>query len=88
MLQFGNKDKKQEYDLSALNATDDMYVVRHYDNVALPSGKIIQDGNRFQVYDKETFARFNAQPVSKGGDQVQSPFNAIGLNVDVLHEPK
>lgn len=64
-----------------------MYVVRHYNNIELPSGKVIQDGDRIQVYDKETFNRLNAQS-TVAGVQTQSPFQAIGMNVDVLHEPK
>lgn len=88
-LQFGNQDKAKKYDISKLNTNGDKYVVRHFGHVELGNGEKMEDpsSNRFQVYDKKTFNDMNRQP-EVNGKQSKSKFQAIGLNIDVLHNPE
>lgn len=88
-LQFGNQDKAKKYDISKLKTNGDKYVVRHFGYVELANGEKMEDpsSNRFQVYDKKTFNDMNRQP-EVNGKQGKSKFQAIGLNIDVLHNPE
>ncbi|MEI8142839.1 MAG: hypothetical protein WCG90_08235 [Chitinophagia bacterium] len=88
-IKFGNLDQDQKYDLSKLNTLGDKYVVRHYGFVELGNGEKMEDPttNRFQVYDTRTFNDMNRQP-EVNGKQGKSKFQAIGLNIDVLHNPE
>ncbi len=87
-VSFGNQDKDKKYDLSKLNIPEGHYVVRHFSSVVLANGQKMEDPttSRFQVYDKMTFENLSKQKV-KDGKQVASQFEALGLNVDVLHNP-
>lgn len=88
-LKFGNQDKEKKYDLSRIKTDGTKVVVRHFGYVELGNGEKMEDPstNRFQVYDKKTFNDMNRQP-EVNGKQGKSKFQAIGLNVDVLHNPE
>lgn len=88
-IKFGNLDQGKKYDLSKLNTVGDKVIVRHFGFVELGNGDKIEDPttNRFQVYDVKTFNDMNRQP-EVNGKQGKSKFQAIGLNIDVLHNPE
>lgn len=89
-LQFGNLDKEKKHDLSKLKVPAGHVVVRHFNHVDLANGQKMEDPttNRLQVYDVATFDNLSKQKTSKEGTQLASQFELLGLNTQVLHDPR
>lgn len=76
-----------------MRVNPDHYVVRHFNVETLPSGAQVEDegSSRIQIYEKEVFDNLSGQVKKGKGKQAEtkiSHFEALGLNVEVLHKPE
>lgn len=84
---YGNQDSNKLFKFDSKYAG--MVVVRHYNTETMSSGAKVEDpkSSRYQFYEPETWDDLTFQPIIDG-KQVKSKIEAIGLNYEVLHDPK